>query len=326
MNVPRARARSLSLSFATLFLASVAQPAGAYTLCWLSSFSPLTESYNAAFLQRLRELGFVEGQNLTIAFRSAQGVSDRLPALAADLAKQRCDLVFAPGTEANLAAAVKATQNEPIVTVATDYDPLVSGQIASLARPGGRVTGVSHLQAELPAKRLEILKELLPEAKRFAVLADSQTAGQLALTQAAAKRLGVALDVYEFKRGPYDYDRAFAAFARGKNDAVVALASGLFVQGRSRIPELALQRRLPSMFNNYLWAESGGLLSYGVDFSASYRRAAEQVALIFKGGRPAELPVEQATAVELSINLKTAKALGIAIPPALLARADRVIR
>jgi len=209
--------------------------------------------------------------------------------------------------------------------VAVDYDPVTTGHIASLARPGGRITGVSQQQLELPAKRLELLKELLPTAKRIAVFADTGTAGQLRAVQAGAKRLDVALQVLEFTRTPYDYNRAFAESVRAKAEALLVLTSAYFVPARRQIPELALKHRLPSMFGNAVWADAGGLLSYAPNFSEFYRRAAEQVSLILKGAKPAGMPVEQPTTFELVINLKTAKALGLTIPPLLLLQANRVI-
>jgi putative ABC transport system substrate-binding protein len=184
---------------------------------------------------------------------------------------------------------------------------------------------VSQLQTELPAKRLEVLKELLPKARRVGVLADVSTRGQLEVTQTAAQQFGIELLVHEFNRTPYDYPGAFANFARGKAEALLALTSGLFVPGRRTITSLALQHKLPSVFNNVLWIESGGLLSYGPNFSATYRRAAEQVAKVLNGANPADIPVEQPNVVEMAINLKTAKALGIAIPAAMQLRADRVV-
>ena len=308
-------------------VASMAQqPGRSYRMCWLSSGAARTESYNVALVQRLRDLGFVEGRNLTIEFRSAEGRTERLGQLAADLARQSCDLFLAPGTDANLRAVEQASRDTPIVVVATDYDPVATRHVASLARPGGRVTGVSHLQSDLPAKRIELLKQLVPGAKTIAVLSDTASSDQLALTQAAAARLGIALAVHEFKRAPYDYERAFAEFAQARSDAFLAMASGLFVAARQTIPALATKHRLPSMFNNRLWAENGGLLSYGVNFSMTYRRAAEQIAMILNGAKPMDIPMEQASAVELVVNLKTAKALGIAVPPAVLARADEVIQ
>jgi putative ABC transport system substrate-binding protein len=304
---------------------TLAQQGGrTYRVCWLSS-SRRTEPYSIAFDQRLRELGLVEGRNLVIEFRGSEGRIDRLPELAADLARQNCDVLVAPGSEANLAAIKQASRDTPIVMVAIDYDPVATGHIASLARPGGRITGVSQQQLELPAKRLELLKELLPKAKRIAVFADTATAGQLKAVQAGAKRLGVALPVLEFKRTPYDYDSAFAESVRAKAEALLVLTSGFFVPARRQIPDLALKHRLPSMFGNAVWADAGGLLSYAPNFSDFYRRAAEQVSLILKGAKPADMPVEQPTKFELVVNMKTAKALGLTIPQPFLMRVDRVI-
>ena len=305
---------------------ALAQPAERiYRLGWLGSTGRQTEPYNIAFEQRLRELGFAEGRNLVIEFRGTAGRIERLPELAADLARQNCDVLLAPGTEANLAAIKQASRDTPIVMVAIDYDPVATGHIASLARPGGRITGVSQQQLELPAKRLELLKELLPKAKRIAVFSDTATAGQLKTVQVGAKRLGVALQVLEFTRAPYDYDSAVAEAVRAKAEALLVLTSGNFVPARRQIPELALKHRLPSMFGNAVWADAGGLLSYGPNFSDFYRRAAEQVSKILKGAKPADMPVEQPTTFELVINLKTAKALGITIPQVIRFRADRVI-
>jgi putative ABC transport system substrate-binding protein len=296
-----------------------------YRVGWLSSQSR-TEPYNMAFEQRLRELGFAEGRNLVIEFRTAQGRSERLPELAADLARHNCDVLLAPETEAHLVAIKQASRDTPIVMVALDYDPVATGHIASLGRPGGRITGITHMQSELPAKRVELLKELLPSARRIAVLADSSNTGQLAAAEAGAKRLGVELQVLEFKRAPYDYDNAFAEAVRLKAQALLVLGSVNFVPARRQITELALRHRLPSMFHHSLWAEFGGLLSYGPNFVNTFRRAAEQVGMVLNGRKPAEMPVEQPTTFELVINLKTAEALGITIPPTLLFQADEVIR
>jgi putative ABC transport system substrate-binding protein len=209
--------------------------------------------------------------------------------------------------------------------IAIDYDPVATGHISGLARPGGRITGVSVQQTELAAKRLELLKELLPKAKRIAVFSDVSTAGQLKAVQAAAKRLGVALQIVEFRRTPYDYEGAFAESVRAKAEALLVLTSGNFVPARRQIPESAMRHRLPSMYGNAVWVDAGGLLSYAPNFSEFYRRAADQVSLILKGAKPAEMPVEQPTTFELVINLKTAKVLGITIVQSLRARADRLI-
>ena len=306
--------------------AALAQrPGRTFRLGWISVASQRDEAYSIAFVKRLAELGFVEGRNLVIEFRSAQGRADKLPELAAEFARLKCDLFFAPGTELNVRAFRQGTRDTPIVIAALDYDPLGTGHVDNFARPGGRITGVVALQSELPAKRLEVLKELLPKLRRVGVLADVSTTGQLKVTQAAAEKLGVELLVHEFARTPYDYAVAFEFFKRGKADALVALASGLFVPGRQHIPGLAIQHRLPSVFINSLWAEVGGLVSYGPNFSEIYRRAADKVAQIFNGAKPGDLPVEQPNVVEMVVNMKTAKALGVTIPASIRLRADRLI-
>jgi putative ABC transport system substrate-binding protein len=306
---------------------ALAQPAERiYRLGWLGNASLRdAEPYNLAFQQRLRELGFVEGRNLVIEYRAAGGRIERLPELAAELGRQNCDVFLAAGSEGTLAALKQATPDTPIVVMANDYDPVTTGHVASLARPGGRITGVTQLQVELPAKRLELLKELMPKIKRVAVFSDTSTVGQLAAVRTAAKRLDITLHVHDFQAAPYDYDAAFAEAKRVRPEALMVLVSGLFVPARRQLPELALKHRLPSMFGNYLWAESGGLLSYGPNFSDLYRRAAEQVSRILKGVKPADIALEQPTAFELVMNLKTAKGLGITIPRAFRLRADRVI-
>lgn len=260
-----------------------------------------------------------------IEFRSAQGRIDRLPELASDLAQKSCDVLLSPGTEGNLAAIKQASRDTAIVMVAIDYDPVATGHISSLARPGGRITGVSLQQTDLAAKRLELLKELLPRARRIAVFSDTSTVGQLKAVQTGAKRLGVALQVLEFTRSPYDYEGAFTESVRARAEALLVLTSGNFVPARRQIPESALRHRLPSMYGNAVWVDAGGLLSYAPNFSEFYRRAADQVSLIFKGANPAEMPVEQPTTFELVLNLKTAKALGMTIVESFRQRADRVI-
>jgi putative tryptophan/tyrosine transport system substrate-binding protein len=224
-----------------------------------------------------------------------------------------------------LVALKQATRDTPIVAVAIDYDPLSAGHIASLARPGGWITGVSMQQEELSTKRLELLKELLPKARRIAVLADTSTTRQLALVWAAARRLEVELLIHEFKGAPYDFDAAFAEFARGKAEGLLPLASGLFVPSRRKVTELALKYRLPGMFVNALWVEAGGLISYGVNFPAVYQRIAEIVGMVFKGAKPSELQVEQSANFELTVNMRTAKSLGLTIPKVFLFRADKLI-
>ena len=305
-------------------LALAQQPARIYRVGIVSS-GRRTEPYYVAFAQRLRELGFAEGRNLVIEYRTSGGRAERLPELAAELGRKSCDVLVAPGTEATLVALQQATGDTPIVLVAVDYDPEATGHIASLARPGGRITGVSAVQSVLPAKRLELLKELLPKARTIAVLSDTASTGQLDVARAAAKRLGVELHVAEFTRAPYDYESALAAAVRANAEALLVLGSANFVPARPLIPTLALRHRLPSIFHNSVWAEAGGLLSYGPNFSDLFRRAAEQVSKILNGAQPADMPVEQPATLELVINLRTAKALGIMIPPSIRLRADRLI-
>ncbi len=307
-------------------LAALAQPAGrVWRIGWLSLLNTYNEPYARAFVQRLGELGFVEGQNLVIERRDADGHRERVPALANELARLNCDVFFTSGNEVSAAALKAAGGNTPIVIVAGDYDPVAAGLVASLSRPGGRITGVTQLQAVLPAKRLELLKEWLPALRKVAVFATEGTTGQMESLRAAAPRLGVTLHVVDFKRPPFDYETAFAEVQRARADALLVLASGSFVPARQLLPQLALKARLPSAFGQSQWAEAGALMSYGVSFPDVYRRAADMVAKVLRGAKPSEMPVEQATTFELVLNLKTAKALGLVVPRALLARADLLI-
>ena len=232
---------------------------------------------------------------------------------------------FGSGTEANLAALVQSSRDTPIVFVAVDFDPVATGDVASLARPGGRLTGVTALQSELPAKRVELLKELLPNVGKAAVFTNEQTSAQLSLVQGTARRLGLPLHVVDLKRPPFDYEAAFADTLRVKADALLVLAPGLWVPARQKIPELALKARLATVFNQSQWAKAGGLMSYGFNFPWMWRRGAEMLAAILRGAKAGDIPIEQPTRFELVINLQTAKALGLTIPPTLLARADEVI-
>lgn len=231
-------------------LALAQQSGRTYRIGILDSSGRRAAPYWLAFDQRLRELGFTEGRNLVIESRTSMGRIDRLPELAVDLARQNCDVLVAPGNEATLIALEQASRDTPIVVVAVDYDPEATGHIASLARPGGRITGVSAVQSVLPAKRLELLKELLPNARKIAVFSDTASTGQLEVARAGAKRLGVELQVLEFKRAPYDYERAFADAVRAKAEALLVLGSANFVLARPLIPELALKHRLPSIFHH----------------------------------------------------------------------------
>jgi len=319
---------ALSAVLAGLLVATTAAaqaPEKTYRIGILDASGRTDEAYYVAFYDKLRELGFVEGRNLVVIRRSAKGRTESLGPLATELATERCDVLVAPGNEAVLAALERGTSRTPIVVIAVDYDPQATGHIPSLAHPGGRVTGVSAIQSVLPAKRLELLKEMLPNVRRVAVLSDTGSTGQLEVARAAAKRLSLQLEVLDFKRTPYDYKAAFAEASKHRADALLVLGSANFVPARPLIPKLAIEHHLPSMFHHSVWAEAGGLVSYGPNFSDVFRQAAEQVAQILKGSKPGELPVGQPTKFELVINMKTAKALGVAIPREVLLRADRVI-
>jgi putative ABC transport system substrate-binding protein len=273
----------------------------------------------------LRELGLIEGKNLAFEGRYAENDLDRLPALAAELVSLEVDLIIAMGTLAPLAAK-RATVTIPIVMAAAG-DPVGSGLIASLARPGGNVTGTSLMVPDLGGKRLELVKELLPEISRVAVLwnaANPYSALVFKATVGAAWTLAIEVQSLEV-RGPADFDGAFEAATGQHIGALIAVEDPLTNDHRHKIAEFAAGKRLPMIAGLRMFAEAGGLMSYGADVSDTFRRSVAYVAKILKGAKPSDLPVEQPTKFELVINLKTAKALGLTIPPLILARADEVI-
>lgn len=296
-----------------------------YRVGWVTtSAASLREPQAIIFTQRLRELGFVEGKNLVLDRHHGDNRLERLPAVAAAMARSHYDVLFTGGGDATLAAAVQASRQAPIVVVAVDFDPVATGDVASLARPGGRVTGISAQQSALPAKRLELLREMLPGVKRLAVFTNEQTQGQLTLVQGTARRIGLQVHVVDLKRPPFNFPAAYAEAEQQKCDALFALGSGLFVPARREITQLALQHRLPSVFHNSQWVEAGGLMSYGFNFPAMWRRGAEMVAAILRGAKASEMPMELPEHYELAFNLATARSLGVAVPQAMLIRADRV--
>ena len=318
----------LSLGAAVLAprLAFSQTPSGKYRLGVLASNSAsLKDAHWIAFFQRLRELGLVEGHNLVIERRTAENRLDRLPTLATELAKLKCDVFFSGATEAALAALAAASADTPIVMVAVDFDPVATGDVASLARPGGRVTGVTAMQSTMPAKRLELLKQMLPRASKVAVFTNAQTSEQLSVVQGTARRMGLGVHVIDFKSPPFDYDAAFASATAARADALFVLGSGLWVPGRRTIIDGASKARMPSIFHHLGWVEAGGLMSYGFSFPAMWRRGAEIVANVLRGAKVSDIPMEQPTAFELAVNLKTARALGLTIPQSMILRADRVI-
>ena len=273
--------------------------------------------------QALSDLGYVEGRNLVIEERIAEGRLNRLPDLAAELVRLHVDVIVASGV-AGARAAKEATEAIPIVMLATD--PLGAGLIGSLSKPGGNITGVATLESELGPKRLEHFNEAFPRATRVAVLYDPMTSASVAAEMKdGARRLKVELQVLEV-RGPEDLDGAFKKATEWRAAALSVLASPSFQSQRVRIAKLALAHRLPTMVPHRTYVEAGGLLSYGPDFRDLNRRTAVFVDRILKGAKPADLPVEQPTKFELVINLKTAKALGLTIPQSLLVRADEIIQ
>ena len=279
-----------------------------------------------AFRQGLRELGWVEGQNIVIDYRFAEDRLDRLPDLAAELVRLKVDILVSVGTQ-GVTAATNATETIPIVMIGV-RDPVGTGLIASLARPGGNVTGVSGSAGlEIVAKQLELLKETVPKIRRVAILANPTNAyHQLAIREAnvAARSLGVQLQLLE-ARDPKEFDGAFAAMAKERVGALLVLSDVMLNFHRTRLADLAARSRLPAAYAVRESVEAGGLMSYGPSFLDLHRRAATYVDKILKGAKPAELPVERPTNFELVINMKTAKALGLTIPQSVLRRADHVI-
>ena len=290
-----------------------------------SPSDPRVPRFLQAFRQGLRELGYVEGQNIAIEFRWAEGQYDRLPGLAAELVRLKVTVIVAAGPPA-IQAAKQATETIPIVMAAV-ADPVAAGFVASLARPGGNITGLSLMLSELVGKQLELLKEVLPKVSRVALLGNPANPNYAPLVQQAqdaARALGVRLQPLE-ARDPSEIDSAFTAITTERAGAVIVLTDTVLLDHRTRIADHAVRRRLPTVFGVSEFAEAGGLLAYGPSLADGFRRAASYVDKILKGAKPADLPVEQPTTFELVINLKTAKALGLTIPQALLLRADRVI-
>jgi len=280
-----------------------------------------------AFRQGLRELGYVEGKNIVIDWRSAEEKLDRLPALAADLVRLKVDIIVTGGSSPTRAAK-EATTTIPIV-MAQDGHPVGNGFVASLARPGGNITGLSALAPELNGKRLELLREMVPRLSRVAVFGTSTQPGNaqsLKEVELAAKAFGVKLQYLDVLSSK-EITMAFRAATKGRADAVLMLLPGrVATSQRPQVVELAVKHMLPAIYNTAEWAEAGGLITYGTSITDLDRRAATYVDKILKGAKPADLPVEQPTKLELIINLKAAKQIGLTIPPNVLVRADKVIK
>ncbi len=279
------------------------------------------------FRQRLRELGYVEGKNIVIEYRYAEGKEDRLPDLADELVRLKVDLIVVGGGIATLAAK-KATSTIPIV-MAVASDPVGSGFVASLARPGGNITGSTLINPDLSGKRLELLKEVIPEVTHVAVLVYRGNPASALLvreTESAAQSLGLQLQILDIRASSDELENAFGIVKKGRSKAIQVLSSAFFAAQRKKIVELAATTRLPAVYDTSLYVEAGGLMSYGVDIDDLYRRAAVYVDKILKGTKPSDLPVEQPMKFEFIVNLKTAKLIGLTIPPNVLVRADKVIR
>jgi putative ABC transport system substrate-binding protein len=292
---------------------------------FIGAGTPSTYSqWVAAFVQRLRELGRIEGSNIAIEYRWAEGRSERYPEIAAEFVRLKVDVIIAVGTRATIAAK-QATPVVPVVFVGTG-DPVGIGLAATLARPGGNVTGLSNQSVDLTGKRLDILREMVPGLRRLAILGNSGNATnviEMNEVRSAARTLGIEVVVPEIRR-PEDIVSTFEAL-KGRAEAIYVASDPLLNSNRVRMTTLALGLRLPTQYTFREYVEAGGLMSYGPSYPDLFRRAAEYVDKILRGAKPADLPVEQPTKFNLVINLTTAKALGLTVPPTLLARADEVI-
>jgi ABC-type uncharacterized transport system substrate-binding protein len=308
-------------------LAAAAQQGKVYRIGFLFYGSPGPSAEVDAFRQGLRELGYIEGQNVTIEYRFASGQVGRLPELATELARLKVDVIVTPGTPQSLAAK-QATSTIPIVFTVV-ADPVGAGLMGNFARPGGNITGLSSISAQLGGKRLEFLKEVVPKASRLAVLYNpSDRANVLVLRELQESALALGLTAHPLEvRGPGEFEGAFAAMTRERTHALFVAAGVLTLEHRNRkaLVDLVTKSRIPAMWGHRQFVEAGGLMSYAVNFYDQLRRAAIYVDKILKGAKPGDLPVEQPTRYELVINLTAAKALGITIPTSLLARADQVI-
>ena len=284
-----------------------------------------TSFFLPAVLKRLGELGYVVGKTMVVEYRSAQGVAERFPPLARELIQAKCDLIFALGPEQAPRALLDAKASVPIVILAVDYDPVKAGIVSNLARPGGNVTGMFISQPTLAAKLLQLMREMVPKAKRLLVLADPFTKEQVEAVRQAAAQLRVEVVVETFAALPYDLESAFVKGRAAGVDAVISTASPVFADRRTSIAKLAIKHRLPLAGSFTSFTEAGYLFSYGVKPDKAFIRAGDMAASILKGAKPGDIGVEQTDEFELVVNLKTAKTLGIAIPQSIAVRADRAI-
>ena len=316
-----------TLMLASVFPAEAQQPKKVPRLGYLvANFHSTNPARNEAFRQGLRDLGYVEGKSIVIEWRYAEGKPDRLPVLAAELVRLKVDVIVTAGP-ASTRPAKEATSTIPIV-MGFDNDPVGNGFVASLAGPGGNITGLSTLAPEISGKQLELLMEIVPRLSRVAALGNSNEPGNaqaLREVEVAAGAFGVQLQHLDV-RDPKDIETAFRAASKGRADAVLVLTSPVFASQRTQIVNLAAKSRVPAIYWRSDFVEAGGLMSYGTSQNDLDRRAAIYVDKILKGAKPADLPVEQPTKFEFIINLKAAKQIGLTIPPNVLARADKVIK
>ena len=325
------RRRRLLIAAAVLLAmcrtAGAQQPARIWQIGFLAlrRIAPLGADFFGEFPRALRELGYVEGRQVQIHWRSAEGEMERLAALAAELVARKVDIIVAAGAQA-VRAAQRATTTIPIV-IGTAGDPVGSGFVKSLARPGGNITGLSDISSDLSPKLLDLLRSVVPKLSHVAALMNPDNSSHTNLlksVQAAARNAGVRVTAV-MARSPHEIDAAFATFARQKAEAAIATADALFNQQVRQIAELAQSHRLPVISGFWQYVDANGLLSYGQNFAHNFRRAAVYVDKILKGANPGDLPIEQPIKFELAVNLKAAKALGLKVPQELLLRADRVI-
>ena len=319
-----------ALLFALSVSVEAQQPKKVFRIGYLSSADRATESTRAdAIRLALREVGYIEGQNIAIEYRYAQGKIDRFPEVATELVGRKVDLVIAAGGAMLIRAAKNATNTIPIVMVGAGLDPVAQGFVESLAHPGGNVTGLTNLGPDLSGKCLELLKEAVPKVARVAVLYDpasEQAVHELKeVLPVSARGLGLTVRSLEV-RDADGFEKVFAQLKKERPDGLYVPTITLTLNNRKRIADFALKSRIPSVYSNRRFVDVGGLMSYGADLADSYRRVAIYVDKILKGAKPAELPIEQPTKFEFVINLKAAKQIGLTIPPNVLARADRVIK
>ena len=318
-----------ALLLALSYSASAQQPTKVPRIGYLSSADPASESVRSEPLRlALRELGYIDGQNISTEYRYSEGKNDRLPELAAELVRLNVDIIVTGGVPL-IRAAKNATKTIPIIMLGQGSDPVEAGLVDSLARPGGNITGLTNLTGELGGKRLELLKEAVPKVARVAVLYDTASPSNVfelkEVLPVAARALRLTIQPWEV-RAAGDLDRVFAALNKQRPDGLYVPGGSLMFANGKRIVGFALKSRLPSLYGTRAPVDAGGLMYYGADQADSYRRVATYVDKILKGAKPSDLPVEQPTKFEMVINLKTAKQIGLTIPPNVLARADRIIK